>query len=458
MKIRLFISFFVTVFFYSCSTIKPEAPLVSKEVISAPPTVLSNLNIPVEVDLNSYFLMAEKSVPLQFEGSDNPCEGLRYYYQFLRSPFNISGNKDNINLSFEGKYKIKGSYCAKCFNQNCLLATPVFSCGFDEPLRRIQIAYTSKIKLLPDYHLSSITSLVKTEPTDPCKVGFVNFDITGKLLKEVKTQLEVLGKSVDSQVYSYNLKPYVTGFWNKLFEVQKIDEYGYLNLNPSAVSVSNLNMNGSKLSLMLGLACAPVFSVGFIPSKPTVLPNLSNAMEQKGFNVYTDLIANYNDLNILLNKQLAGKTFEIKGRNISVKNIQISGLGNSKMAIKLEFNGAKKGVVYLVGTPVFDSVKNTISIPDIKFDLKSRNVLLKMANWLLNDKLTDKIKAAAVFDINTILTQTKNSIQTQLNRNLTDNIQMYGKVNSMSLKNMITSSESLFLRVLTTGEIGAKIN
>ena len=56
--------------FYSCSTIKPEAPLASKEVVSAPPSILSNLNIPVEVDLNSYFLIAEKSVPSQFEGSD----------------------------------------------------------------------------------------------------------------------------------------------------------------------------------------------------------------------------------------------------------------------------------------------------------------------------------------------------------------------------------------------------
>lgn len=448
----------VSVLFYSCASIKPEAPTAVNETLTTPPAIVSNLNIPVEVDLNPYFLMAEKSVPSQYEGSENPCEGLRYYYQFLRSPFNISGNKDNINLSFEGKYKIKGSYCAKCFKENCLLNTPTFSCGFDESLRRIEIAYSSKIKLLPDYRLSTATTLVKADAVDPCKIGFVNIDITEKLLKEVKTQLNVLGKSVDSQVQAYNLKPYVIAFWNKLFEVQKVDEYGYLSLNPTAVSVSNLNMVGSKLNLTLGLACKPVFSVGYTPSKPVDLPNLSNNGQQKGFNVYADLIANYNDLNVLLNNKLSGKEFDIKGKKVIVNNLQLSGIGKSKIALKLDFSGSKKGLVYLVGTPVFDSVKNTISIPDLSFELKSRNVLLKMANWLLNDKLTEKIKTAAVFDMNSIFTQTKISLQNQLNRKLTDNITLYGKVDSMSLKCIITSSEALFLRVLSIGEMGVKVN
>ena len=458
MKFKSIIVLIGTSFLYSCASIKPEAPSVLKDLITPPPSVVSNLNIPVEIDLNPYFLLAEKAVPAQYEGSENPCEGLRYYYQFIRSPFNISGNKDNINLSFEGRYKIKGSYCAKCLKENCLLPSPIFSCGFDEPLRRIEIGYSSKIKLLPNYHLSTTTSLVKADAVDPCKVGFINFDITDKLLKEVKVQLDVLGKNVDSQVQSYNLKPYVTGFWNKLFEVQKVDEYGYLNLNPSAVSVSNINMTGTKLKLSLGLSCRPVFSIGYLPSQPTSLPNLSNNLQPNGFSVYTDLIANYTDLNLLLNKNLSGKEFELKGKKIIINTVEITGIGSSKIAVKLDFKGSKKGVVYLVGTPSFDSVKNTITIPDLTFELKSRNILLKMANWLLNDQLTEKIKSVAVFDMNSILNQTKTSIQAQLNRKLTDNITMYGKVDAMSLKSIMTNSESLFLRVLSSGEIGVKVN
>ena len=458
MKFNSLILLIGSSFLYSCASIKPEAPLVSKEMITPPPSVVSNLNIPVEVDLNPYFLLAEKAVPAQYEGSENPCEGLRYYYQFIRSPFNISGNKDNINLSFEGKYKIKGSYCAKCLKENCLLPSPIFSCGFDESLRRIEIAYSSKIKLLPNYHLSTTTKLVKADAVDPCKVGFVNFDITDKLLKEVKVQLDVLGKNVDSQVQAYNLKPYVIGFWNKLFEVQKVDEYGYLNLNPSAVSVSNINMTGAKLKLSLGLTCRPLFSLGYLPLQPTALPDLTNNIQSSGFSVYTDLIANYNELNLLLNKKLSGKEFELKGKKIIINTVDISGIGASKIAVKLDFKGSKKGVIYLVGTPSFDSVKNIITIPDLSFELKSRNILLKMANWLLNDKLTEKIKSAAVFDLNSILNQAKTSIQAQLNRKLTDNIAMFGIIDSMSLKTIMTSQESLFLRVLSTGQLGVRVN
>ena len=170
------------------------------------------------------------------------------------------------------------------------------------------------------------------------------------------------------------------------------------------------------------------------------------------------MITNYNDLTVLMNNKLAGKSFDVKGKQIIINSIQISGLGNSKIALKLDFKGSKKGVAYLVGTPVFDSAKNIITIPDLAFDLKSRNILLKLANWLLNDKISSKIKVAANFDLSPILLQAKNNLQTQLNRNLTDHIQMTGTVNSLVIQKIYTSLDSLLIRVLSNGEIGVRVN
>ena len=92
------------------------------------------------------------------------------------------------------------------------------------------------------------------------------------------------------------------------------------------------------------------------------------------------------------------------------------------------------------------------------FELKSRNVLLKLANWLLNDKITDKIKAEAIFDLSPILLLAKNNLQTQLNRNLADHIQMTGTVNSLVIQKIYTSIDSLLIRVLSNGEIGVRVN
>jgi len=457
MKKHVFFWLVLVLIISSCATIKPSTPKVSSDIITALPIAVSNINIPIELDLSPYFNIAEKMAPIQYEGAESPCEGLRYYYQFLRSPFKISGNKDEINLFFEGKYKIKGSYCAQCLKENCLLPSPSFSCGFDESLRRINIGYSSKIKILPNYHLYTSTTLLKAEAIDKCKIGFINYDITDKLIKEVRVQLDLIGKNVDAQIRSYDLKPYVLNIWNKLTEIQKVETYGYLSLNPLSLSVSNINMNGLKMNLILGLSCKPFFSLNQLKSRPIELPSLTNTLPQKGFNVYADLLLNYKDINELLANKLSGKVIEIKRKKIIIKTIHLTGIGNSKILLQLDFSGTKKGVVYLIGTPYLDTIKNTLSIPDLTFELKSKNVLIKTASWLLNERLTEKIKTAAVFDVNTLVTQNKSSIQQQLNRRINENIEMNGMVDRMSLSKIFTSTDALFLRVLFTGEVGLKI-
>lgn len=441
----------------SCKVIKPEAPVANIESIPVKKSISSNINIPVDIDLKPYFKMAEDAVPTQYEGNENPCEGLRYYYRFVRSPFKISGYKDLVDLAFEGKYQIKGSYCAKCFNDKCLLPSPTFSCGFDEPLRGISIAYSSKIKLLPDYHLQSNTKLINAQAIDKCKISFAKIDITENMIKEIKNQLELLGKNVDNQVYSYNLKPLIKNIWDKLWEVENVEGLGYLYLNPNAINISEINLNGSSLSLKLGLTCSPVFSIGYVPSKPMALPDLTNNSMQDGFSVYTDIIADYKDLTNKMNDKLKNYVIEIKHKKIIINNVNVSGIGNSKISVKVDFKGSQKGSIYFTGTPFLDMSKNTLSIPDLTFELKSKNILMKMANWMLNDRMTEKIKAAAVFDIAPMINQAKIGLQNQLNKNLTDNVQMNGMVNDFNIQYISTNKDNLFIRILSTGHLSIKI-
>jgi hypothetical protein len=458
MHMKAIISVFILiVLFSSCATFHPAAPSAVMEKITPPESVVSILNMPVEVDLTPYYSMVEKNVSSVFEGADNPCEGIRYSYQFLRSPFHISGNKDLLRFSFAAKYKIKACYCAKCLSDVCLLPTPNFSCGYSEPMRKVDVGYFSKIKLLPNYRLSSQTKLEKFDPIDKCNISFMNIDVTDKLMKVMREELSKAGKSVDSQLSAYDLKPYLQDIWNKLFEAQAVGNYGYFNINPEAISMSDLSMTGSKLNLKLGLRCRPIFSTSFVPVVAASLPNLSNPTNQSGFKVYTDLVLKYNDLSRLINEKLAGYTYKYKKKKLIVNSIHISGLSNSKLLLKLDFIGYRKGIIYLVGTPIFDVANNTISIPDLNFELKSRNVLLKSASWLLNEKITAKIKSSAVFDLNQMMQQYKGNINEQLNKQLTENVSMKGVIDSINVQSLLTSSESVFLRVYSSGQLSISV-
>src|SRR4051812_41427535 len=87
----------------SCSTLKPFAPVATEVDIPKLVQPVSNLEVPVTVDLKSYFIQAENSVPNKYSDNQQPCEGLRYAYTFTRTPFTITGGSNNtVNLKFTG--------------------------------------------------------------------------------------------------------------------------------------------------------------------------------------------------------------------------------------------------------------------------------------------------------------------------------------------------------------------
>ena len=226
--------FILPLLFYSCATVKPLAP--ANTAVDIPKLVqpLSNIEMPVSVDLNKYFLQAENSVPNKFGDNQQPCEGLRYTYTFTRSPFVITGSNNVVNLKFTGNYGFVASYCAKCSGllgsgPQCIVPVLSAQCGWgNEPPRRMEISYQSTISVTPDFHLKSKTVLYPApKPIDRCNVFFGNIDVTDKLIQYITPQLNDLGKQVDAKVAAYNVKPMIAQLWQNLDSETKMGDVGF---------------------------------------------------------------------------------------------------------------------------------------------------------------------------------------------------------------------------------------
>src|SRR5579862_7500262 len=114
MKLRYLIPALLLISLYSCSTLKPLPPATATADIPNIVQPVSNIEVPVTADLKSYIVQAENSVPTKYSDNQQPCEGLRYNYTFLRTPFTITGSNNVVNLKFIGSYGFTASYCAKC--------------------------------------------------------------------------------------------------------------------------------------------------------------------------------------------------------------------------------------------------------------------------------------------------------------------------------------------------------
>lgn len=461
--VQLLIVSLLQLFLYSCATSKPLAPVKSEVDIPKLVQPVSNIDVPVTVDLKSYFVQAENSVPTKYSDNQQPCEGLRYFYTFTRTPFTISGNNNVVNLKFVGSYGFNVSYCAKCssiFGSGPQCVTPVVSaqCGMgDEPPRRMEISYQTTITVLSDYHLKSKTVMYPApRPIDRCNVFMKNIDVTDRLIQYITGPLNDLGKQVDDKIAAYNIKPIVEQLWKNIASETKVGEVGYVSINPESVRLSNFSLNGSLLNFSVGVSAKPVVTTVSTspPSKP--VPNLSVYKPAKGFNVYLDLLENYDHLTKMVNQQIAGQRAQIAGKEFIVDNTKVWGSGK-QIVMQIDFKGSSTGTIYLVGTPTYDPATHELSFPDLTFDLQTKAWMLKAAKWMFNSKITEMIRQRASYNLTAFIADSITRIQNEMSRDMGNGIHSDVSIRDLDIQAIYPAVDKLIVRTLSNGQIKVKV-
>ena len=460
---QLFTVFLLPILLYSCATTKPLAP--AKATADVPKLVqpVSNIDVPVTVDLKSYFVQAENSVPTKYSENQQPCEGLRYFYTFTRTPFTITGNNNIVNLKFVGSYGFNVSYCAKCSSMfgsgpQCIVPVVSAQCGMGgEPPRRMEISYQTTINVSPDYHLKSKTILYPApRPIDRCNVFMGNIDVTDRLIQYITDPLNDLGKQVDDRIAAYNVKPIIDQIWKNIASETKVGDVGYVSINPESVRLSNFNLNGSQLSFSVGLSAKPVVTTVSSPPPAKPVPNLTAYAPARGFNVYLDMLENYDHLTKMVNQQVVGQSADVAGKQFIVDNTKIWGNGN-QIVMQIDFKGSSTGTIYLVGTPTYNPTTHELSFPDLTFDLQTKAWMLKAAKWMFNAKITEMIRQRATYNFTSFIADSKKKIQSEMSRDMGNGVHTDVNIRDLDIQAIYPTEEKLIVRTLSNGQIKVKV-
>lgn len=443
----------------ACGSIKPEAPTTANQVLPTQPlpTVASTINVPIKVDLKSYIKLADQSFDKNFSGSDQPCSGLRYQYKVKREPLQLTGKGKTVYLGLDLAYGFSGEYCAACVYDNCVTPPIPFSCGWgDETLRKAKVKLQSDIELTSNYHVKSNTSFTDLIPIDPCRVTFANININDVLVKQLKPELGTFAKMIDAEIAKQDLKPYILPIWKAFQEDIQVPYTGYLRFQPQSLSVSELNMSGTILNFVVGLTATPTIQSSPWNKPITPLPNLSPYKKGSGFEVYTNLKLDYDSLSKQLFEMMKTQSFDLGKDKITITSLRLFPAAD-KLGIELGFQGTKKGIFYLLGSPNFDNAKNSLALKNVEYDLKTKNVLIKTAKWLLDETIRKKLESQMVFDMNELVTLTKKSINESLNQNMGNGIKTQGKLKSLELVDWSLQTEAIWVRAKTLGDISVVV-
>ena len=443
----------------------PDKPFLSKTTFKMDSLPESELSIPIQVNMKPLYQLAEKKVATLFTSPNWPEDWIsidcasRYKYQFRRGPLQISAAGNSMNLGFTGFYKIIGSTRVCLGNTVVSPWTPACRCGFDEGERRVNVGFTNTVKVLYDYKINLNINRQEPVPVDKCTVCVFGVDITNQVMKGLKDELDLSKKAMEDSFGVVDLKPHVQQLWNKLNASYDLYGLGWLKINPQKIRLTNMFARNDSLNIFLGMTAKPVISFERSTDQMTLVPNIDNSISKPGFNIFLDAVLNYDSLSNILNAQLKGKEFDLaKGKKVVVQDCRIYGTGNEKLIIKMSFSGSNSGIAYFTGKPFYDENKKLIEVRDIDFDVKTKNLLLKSADWLFNKRITTEIARVSKFDLSSYVDTAKILINRQLNAEWIKGVKSAGSINGLKIVGFYPMTEQFIIRSNASGELMIKVD
>jgi hypothetical protein len=428
----------------------------------------SNIDIPITINLRPLYAMAEKRVDTAFAspgwptGWVQPDCSTRYKYHLRRSPLRFAASGTTFNLAFTGFYKIIGSSRACVSGTVVSPWTPECSCGISESERRIVIGFGATFKLLPDLRL--FTSIVRPEPQplDKCTVCFWGQDVTQTVVDGIRAKLDASKKELQDSFGLVSLRPYLQAAWNKLSTVYAIPGAGYFSLHPKRLRMENISAKNDLLSISIGISATPVVSLSRPAETPSAVPNLSNAANPGGFNVYLEAALQYDSLTQVLNTYMLHKRFDVSDglfkKYIVVEGTRVSSDTTGNLRFELDFSGSFVGTAVFIGKPVYDPEKKTIEVAELAYDLQTKNLLLKTAKWLFNNKITTELKKYTSFQMQPYYDSAAKTINDWMNREWTKGIRGSGSVTELKITGLYALPDHLKIRTNCAGKLAVVVN
>jgi hypothetical protein len=451
---------------FSCKTITIELPVPDFKVVaevSAPEP--SFLSLQTELALKPYLTEADKSLDKKFSGEEDQCEGISYNYNFERDPLSFQLKDKEVLCDIDGKFDLSMSYCPDCQNvfgePKCIIPRVNASCGVGEPKRKVHISYRSKIAISENFELKSQTKLQEFTLIDPCKITVFRYDATPTIEKEVRATLVQLEKEVDKQLASAPIHRTMTEVWKSLQEPILVEPYGYFYLRPQQIGIENLTLKneGQKAYFTTQMVAQPLFSTNAVALPKSRLPKNTpqpNATTTSVFNLRT--VASYDSINHFLLRDFDTQQIKITDKKyINIDRVQILGPQGERLVLSVQFSGTKKGTLYLVVQPYID-LQQHLRIREVDYELRTKSVLLHSAKWMLNSKLKEQLTANIDVDLSPILTESKTAIEQQINSEITKGVWLEGKIDELSVQNLLLTTGFLVVDLRLSGKLKLKID
>jgi hypothetical protein len=127
-------------------------------------------------------------------------------------------------------------------------------------------------------------------------------------------------------------------------------------------------------------------------------------------------------------------------------------VGDGRVAVGLGVTGAVDGTLYAVGHPTFDSATAELFMPDLAYDIGTRNVLVGALSWLAQGSIEDFLRTHVRIKMGHIIEQGRELLERNLNRELVPGVHLRATVGAGRVLGVRAAPDALLARAVASGQ------
>jgi hypothetical protein len=435
----------------------PAPPDMSPDVLPPSSVPASVLGTTIRIPVASLVEEMEAAVPLTHGDLTNRRalkEGSRtdLAFQLWRGPFQVVLNSDIVTL------RTTISYALRAFYDTPLLPDVSGSCGTDDA-ERPRLAVTIEAPIAVDEHwtLRTVARVMDVRPAsdaerDQCHLTFLAIDVTERVAAAAFEFLAEHTYDIDSITAAVDVRSSFEGWWRTLQEPIQLTDSLWLAMRPEGVQRGSVRGDGDSLEIALALRARPTVAYGPRPVLPLVpLPALATGDVPEGLDLLVEARIEYDAAGTFLFQMLGGREFEHEGRTLTLDALRVFGIGAGRLAVEAVLAGDVSARLFLVGTPEIEALTGRIAVPDLDFDVATRNVVLAAMSWFRANDFRDDLREQARWPAAPAVEWLTGWLAEGLNRDLSDDLRVEGEVDSVGVRGVYALKEALLVRVSASG-------
>jgi Domain of unknown function (DUF4403) len=326
---------------------------------------------------------------------------------------------------------------------------------------QIKLRYKTKLSLGQDWSIKTqtISDGFSWTKKPAVKIGSVDVPITLVANLLLPSYLQSFSFQIDTLFASnFNFRSSAEKGWAMLWSPFKIpgSYNAWLSIVPNSISV--LPVKGSGGLIRVGAAItSEVDCIMDTPpngSKISKLPDmvpLKAASDTFKINLLTDIP--YPTINRELNTQLSDSVFVFGSRKLKFENFRVYG-NYQRMVVETKVTGSINGLLYLTGVPYFNAEDTTLRIKDLKFDLKTHNLLLKSSKWLFNGKIERSITSSLAIPFRSNVLDVESQIKKLITHYpLAFGFELQGKLTKLRVSDLYLTPKSVKANIVFYGNL-----